>query len=294
MYEFGAGYEKPLDPYEILKSGEELLGHFGIDIDPVESPDEFLEAIKQLDPRFQGERSLSRQDLEHDATEWPPETIALINKTAQEMRMVEFDEKGSPIINETPLVGHYDLVIALGAARQANIDRARYAVGCMKGNYDLTSFKRLILAGSGRRLGAEEQKSTSNYAPGAKNEFDLCVGAARIVAMDNPDLVVSLSYTPDQKAGTPDVIENVLKAMVQTEEVIYGETPVAAITTQIYQASTQMDLERVAKKFGITNIYVAGNPSSPEIVAKRTPATYLTEIVRTLKAATQLVAAETE
>lgn len=31
--------------------------------------------------------------------------------------------------------------------------------------------------------------------------------------------------------------------------------------------------------------YTAGNPSDPNVVAKRTPATYLTEVLRTLRAA---------
>jgi hypothetical protein len=294
MYEFSGGHEKPLSPYEVLESGQELLQHFGVEVNPVENPEEFLEAIKQLDPRFQGERSLSRQDLEQDATEWPEDTIALITQAAEAMRMVALDERSRPISNETPLVGHYDLVIALGAARQANLDRTRYAVDCAKGNRESTSFKQLVVAGSSRRLGEAEQANTTNYAPGAQTEFDLCVGAAKTVAEENPGLIVSLSYEPDPKAGTPDVIDNVLDAMVKNEAVIYGETTVAAVTTQIYQVSTQMDLERVAKRFGITDVYVAGNPSHPELIAKRTPATYLTEIVRTLKAATLLVQAEGE
>ena len=294
MYEFEGGREKPLSPYEVLSSSEDLLRHFGIEIDPVEHPQEFMEAIKQLDPRFQGERSLTRQDLEQDVTEWPADTVALINKTAEAMRMVVFDAEGRPITNETPLIGHYDLVVALGAARQANLDRTRYAVDCVKGNREESSFKHLVVAGSSRRLPEAEQASTTNYAPGAKTEFDLCTGAAKTVAQENPGLIIGLSYTAEEKAGTPDVLETVLSAMTQSDVVIYGESPIAAVTTQIYQVSTQMDLERVAKKFGITDVFVAGNPSDPEMIARRSPATYLTEIVRTLKAATQLVLSETE
>ena len=66
------------------------------------------------------------------------------------------------------------------------------------------------------------------------------------------------------------------------------------MTTQIYQESTALDLARVAKAFGAEYTLAAGNPSDPELVAKRTPATYLTEIIRTLKAAMLALEAEKE
>ncbi len=67
---------------------------------------------------------------------------------------------------------------------------------------------------------------------------------------------------------------------------------VAAVTTQIYQASTERDLDRVAKQFGVTETFTAGNPSDPNVVAKRTPATYLSEVLRTLRAAVNDVEAK--
>lgn len=294
MSEFTSGKESQPSAYEVLEIGKPLLEHFGIAIDAVENPEEYLEAIQQINPRYKGERHLSRQDLEHDESEWPADTKDLIMKTAESLRMVAFDEEGKPVKIETPLLGHYDAVIVLGAARQANLDRARYAVECQKNPDYETTFSHLVVAGSGRRLNEAEQANTANYAPDAQDEFDLCAGAARVVAWENPGLIVGLSYTDKEKAGTPDVIATVLEDLQKSEVVVYGDAKVAAITTQIYQVSTQMDLERVAKKFGITDTYVAGNPSDPELVARRTPATYLSEVVRTLKAAALLAESEDE
>src|SRR5437868_1193842 len=115
MSEFSRG-NKHLSPYEVLASGNELLDHFGLSIDPVEKSTEFINAIAQLDPRFQGGRELVRWQLEQDERSWPDETRHIIMETALRMRMFE---------RETPLVGHYDIVIALGGARQSNLDRTR-------------------------------------------------------------------------------------------------------------------------------------------------------------------------
>lgn len=291
MSEFTIRHESQPDPYEVLASAKDLLGHFGVEEDPAEEPEQFVSAIKQLDPRYQGERIESRQALEKDERDWSPETVEVINRTAQALRMVVFDEEGRPGHIETPLVGHYDAVIALGGARRSNLDRTRYAVDCLKDPN--TTFNHLIVAGSGRPLRDGEQE-TETYAPGAQDQFDLCVGAAKLVARENPGLTVSVSYTAKEKAGTPDVLATVLADLQKSEIAQYGESSIAAITTQIYQVSTRMDLERVAKRFGITDVYVAGNPSDPELVAKRTPSTYLSEIIRTLKAAVMLIESENE
>ena len=86
--------------------------------------------------------------------------------------------------------------------------------------------------------------------------------------------------------GTPDIIDSVLSAMRGSGSLPSENATAAAITTQIYRASTELDIARVAKKYGIEQTFAAGTLSDPEIIAKRTPATYLSEIVRTLKAAT--------
>ncbi len=258
---------------QLLQAGSEFLQHFGVEANPVEQPEAFREALQQLDPRYQGGRDLVRWELEADQTEWDDTTKDLITRTAESMRMLEV---------ETPLQGSYDAVIVLGGARQSNLDRTRYAVDAIKEG--TATVKHLIVAGSSRELNEAEQENTANYAPGAKTEFDLCVGAAATAAKENPGLVASVMYVEDKKAGTPVVIENVLATLQASGSLPEGAS-VAAVTTQIYQTSTERDLARVAKQFGVAETFTAGNPSDPNVVAKRTPATYLSEVLRTLRAA---------
>jgi hypothetical protein len=276
----GQNKETQLTSQEILQNGSELLEHFGVEVSPTEQPEQFLEAMAQLDPRYQGGRELVRWQLEADQTEWDEDTKNIIMRAAESMRMLEA---------ETPLHGQFDAVIALGGARQANLDRTRYAVEATKDGS--AEFKQLIVAGSSRELNEAEQENAANYAPGAKTEFDLCVGAAATVAKENPGLVTSVAYIEDKRAGTPAVIEKVLSTL-QANGSLKDGARVGAITTQIYQASTELDLDRVAKQFGIAETFTAGNPSDPNLVAKRTPATYLSEVLRTLKAAANSAQAE--
>ncbi|GAC1387494.1 MAG: hypothetical protein NVS1B7_0880 [Candidatus Saccharimonadales bacterium] len=258
---------------QLLQSGGEFLQHFGVEVSPIEQPEQFIKAMAQLDPRYQGGRELVRWQLEADQTAWDEVTQGVIMRAAESMRMLK---------PETPLQGQFDVVIALGGARQANLDRTRYAVNATKeGSADIKS---LVVAGSSRELNDAEQENAANYAPGATTEFDLCVGAASTVAKENPGFVASLMYVDDKRAGTPAVIEKVLATMKANGSLKDGAR-VAAVTTQIYQASTELDLARVAKQFGVTETFTAGNPSDPNVVAKRTAATYLSEVIRTLKAA---------
>lgn len=272
--------ETQLTPEELLRTGSEFLQHFGVEVSPIEQPEQFLEAMAQLDPRYQGGRELVRFELEDDQTAWDEETKGVIMRAAEGMRMLE---------TETPLSGRFDVVIALGGARQSNLDRSRYAVEAVKGGK--AGINQLIVAGSSRELNEAEQKATENYAPGASTEFELCVGAAKTVAQENPGLVASVMYVEDKRAGTPAVIEKVL-ATLQANGSLGEGARVAAVTTQIYQASTELDLNRVAKQFGVTETFTAGNPSDPNVVANRTPATYLSEVLRTLKAAANAAKAE--
>lgn len=272
--------ETQFNPQEVLQAGSELLEHFGVEASAVEQPEQFLEAMAQLDPRYQGGRELVRWQLETDQTEWSEDTKQIILRAAEGMRMLE---------QETSLSGQFDAVIALGGARQSNLDRARYAVEAAKeGN---ANFKHLIVAGSSRELNEAEQENVANYAPGATTEFEACVGAAKTVAQENPGLITSVLYVEDERAGTPAIIEKVL-ATLQANGSIHEGSRVAAVTTQIYQSSTELDLARVAKQFGISETFTAGNPSAPKVIEARTPATYLSEVLRTLKAAT--LAAQTE
>lgn len=281
-HEYVQNKETQLSPQEILQAGADLLAHFGVEIDANENPERFLEAMGQLDPRYQGGRELVRWQLEEDQTEWSDDTKSIIMGAAERMRMLE---------QETPLAGHFDLVIALGGARQSNLDRTMYAVSAAQSG--TASFDQLIVAGSTRPLNEAEQENVANYAPGAKTEFDLCDGAVKAVHLEYPDLNISSYPVTGEKAGTPIVIEDVLDFFVSRGEMDHTAR-IAAVTTQIYQASTELDLARVAKQFGITETFTAGNPSDPKVVEARTPATYLSEVLRTLKAATLAAKEEKE
>jgi hypothetical protein len=194
--------------------------------------------------------------------------------------MVEPAEVEAPI--ETPLVGSFDAAISLGAARQANLDRLRYVAEAV--HEGRAEAKRIIIAGSARKLNEAEQENTVNYAPGATTEFDLCVGAAATVEKEFPDLSIETIFVDDEKAHTAHVVERVLAALRANGALPEGAS-IGAVTTQIYQTATSFDVARAAKEFGVAATLTAGNPSDPNIVAKRTPATYLSEILRTLKAA---------
>jgi hypothetical protein len=272
--------ERQLTPEQVFQAGAEFLQHFGVEVNPTEQPEEFKAALAQLDPRYQGGRELVRWQLEADQTEWPEDTKQTIMDAAEGMRM---------LVPETPLVGDYDVVISLGGARQSNLDRTRYAAEAA--SEGKANVGRLVVAGSRRKLNEQEQESVSNYAPGATTEADLLVGAANAVANEIPEVSPEVHVVEGERVGTPEVVESVLQDMQEKGELPEG-AKVAAITTQIYQASTELDLARVAKKFGVSETFTAGNPSDPNVVAKRTPATYLSEVLRTLKAAA--IAAQSE
>lgn len=273
-----------ISPEQAIEIGRELLEYFDIDIDgklnPVTNTEEFVEALKQLNPRYKGDRTLVRFELEDDQTEWPTDMQRKTWDAAVGLRMVEPDDAEEPI--ETELEGEFDDVAVLGAARQAPKDRALYAAKAI--HEGRASAKKVVIVGSARKLKEAEQENAANYAPGAKTEFDLCVGAARAVAEEYPDVEVETMFLDEEKAGTPQVMEHVLSEL-QSRGELSASARIAAVTTQIYQTSTSFDVARAAKKFGVHDTFVAGNPSDPNVVAKRTTSTYLSEILRTMKAA---------
>lgn len=286
--------EAPLTAEQVLSAGSELLERFGVKVDPetrlpVAGRDEFIQAMDQLNPRFQGERPLVRFELEDDQTQWSEADKALIMQAAESMRMLK---------EETPLEGRFDLVVVLGAARQAPADRARYAV---QASFEKADFNQLLGVGSERPLGDAEKENAASYAPGAEIEADLTKAAVTSVAVnENQRLAADRGAFPKivhfnhmtvegERAGTPDVIEKVMSEVRERAKKMNREIPASfrlgAVTTQIYQTATALDVARTAQKFGITETAVGGNPSDPAIVARRTPATYLSEVLRTLKAA---------
>jgi len=173
-----------------------------------------------------------------------------------------------------------------------------YALKCA---YDQADFQSLGVAGSTRKLNDAEKVNVANYAPGAETEADLIKAAVGLIEDENNRLADEnhlrevrvrdwgWEILEQERAGTPDVLRYVFEHMVRQpamkEKLESGRLRVGVVTTQIYQASTELDLARVAREFGITETFTAGNPSDSEIIAKRTPATYMSEILRTLRAA---------
>ncbi|HUA12892.1 MAG TPA: hypothetical protein VL989_00065 [Candidatus Sulfotelmatobacter sp.] len=293
-----------LSPEQVLAAGEELLQYFGVEIRPTDPlrTEEFVGIMDQLNPRFQGERSLVRFELEQDQTEWPDEAKKVIMQAAEKMRMLE---------PQTPFEGYFDAIIVLAGARQSNLDRLRYAARCLYTRASLLtpipeSTRRayrhgaLVIAGSKRKLQDAEKENVANYAKGAETEEDLVMAAVELVPSIEQKLSEEFGKHPQimawgevivdgEKVGTPQVVDAVLREAIESHEEGDREFPedfkLGAVTTQIYQTATELDLARVAKRYGIKETFTAGNPSDPNIIAKRTPATYLSEVLRTLKAA---------
>jgi hypothetical protein len=273
-------------PEQILASAKEFLDRFGVEIDPKTDRKTFLDALQQLDPRFKGNRDLVRWQLEEDHTEWADEpkkteqsdkpkkpTEEVIKDTAEAMGLLK---------PETQLVGNFYVVVSLGAARQANLDRARYATEAIRNGHAKVPL--LIITGSDRQLNEAEQDNVANYAPGAATEFDLATGAAQSIINEYPEISPMLVHVLGERANTTDVIKTVL-AELEAGGVSPNGLKLGAVTTQIYQPFTSIEVAAAAKELGVAETFVAGNPSDPNIVAKRTPATYLSEILRTLRAA---------
>jgi hypothetical protein len=191
--------ETQLTPEQLLKAGDRFLQHFGVEVSPTEQPEQFLEAMAQLDPRYQGGRELVRWQLEADQTEFDDETKQVILDTAEAMRMLEA---------ETPLIGHFDVVIVLGGARQANLDRARYTAEAIAKAE--AAVDHVVIVGSKRKLNEAEKENTANYALGAQTEFDLCVGAERTIGEEYRGFVFDVMSDDSERAGTPAVIETAL------------------------------------------------------------------------------------
>lgn len=252
-----------------LDAIRQLISSLGIDPNPILDPDGFIEALRQVGPRYKGERPLLRFQLKADKSQWSPDMIRDIMDAAMVMRMLE---------PETPLESEFDAVIALGGARQSNLDRTRYAA---KAIGDGNAKARLIMvAGSNRPLPKTEKASVANYAPEAMTEADLCLAAANLVSQEFTDVPILPFEVKEENAGTPRILEAIFS--------VRSWPRVGVVTTQIYQLATELDAARIGKQFGVQT-KVAGTPSDPKVIEARTPATYLSEVLRTLRAATLAV-----
>lgn len=269
-----------VDAERVLTVGTELMGHFGADIDPIADPENFRNALTQLNPRFSGDRDLVRFELEGDVTAW---------SSADKDEIMDAATTQGLLAEETPLKGVFDHVISLGAARQANLDRPTYAMNARLSHTAL--FAGMTIVGSARKIGEAERENVANYAPEVTafggTEFDLVVAAARTVAREYPGYSIGVNYVDNPKASTENVLRSVTLDLTNNTAkpaVLKSGDRIATVTTQIYQPATALDTMRIAEQFGLDG-FTAGNPSDPNIVAKRTPATYLSEVLRTTRAA---------
>lgn len=262
--------KKLLTGKAILEKPEVLvfMKRFGVNIDPFDDPDGFIKGLKEIDPRYKDGRELVRFQLESNQDEWPEGTKRVIMSLAGALGLLDY---------QTLLSGRYDSILVLGGARKSNHDRLEFVIDQMRWNNIRT--KKIVFACSARRLNVAEKESVSGFAPGAETEADLCYAAINTVEEKYRNKI-SIAVHSDERGGNPEVIQQALQD--------FGVRPgsrVAVVTTQIYCTSARLDLARIAKDFGITRTSGAGNPSDPAIVASRTTASYLSEVLRTLRAA---------
>ena len=274
-HEFEGGQE--LGPDQILQAGTPVIEFFGIEADPVADSENFVAAINQLDPRFQGERPLVRYELEQDTRTWPEGAETAIMQAAEGMGMLR---------EETPLVGEFDVIAALGGARMAPYDRVWFMTdaiysGQVSGRVEGQRPK-LVAIGSTREVKPDEAKAAEQYAEEPKIEYHLMRSAVDKIESIT-DAKIEPMLTAKAKANTEDSVRQIIGKFKKDSP----DFRLGLVTTQIYQAFTQCDAERVARDYEGVTVQVGGNPSDPEIVAKRTPSTYLSEVIRTLRAASQ-------
>lgn len=253
---------------QVLDATEAFREHFGLTVDPRTNPDEFEQAIREVNPRFAGDRKyidVVRFQLEDDVTDYTAHDKKVIMRAAGALDM---------LAPETPLVGEFDVIVGLGAARMANYDRLQYAAEALKSGH---ADGLLIAAGGLRLLANGELEAAASYAPeNATTEADLLRGAAEKIG-EEYGLEVAVVVVEDERAHNAMIVDAVKQAFPEVRRL-------AGVTTQIYQVRTALDFNRQGNMLGIETA-VAGNPSDPGIVVKRTPATYQSEIAGAQQAA---------
>ena len=268
---------------ELLEFGlvQIFLKALGVTADPFGDVGTFLQDLWKADPR-----SRSTQDIPRHMLEQSTATVAATVESAT-MALAEFFRMTDE--SETPLVGDYDLLIApTGSARQAPRQRARHAVDAILRG-DATAGI-IVGVGSSRRLNEKEQLDVENYAPGALIELDLVAAASREIATALPKTVVATCFVDNERAGNDDILSAVIEGVRRFSQPPYPIS-IAAVTTQIYRWSLDLDLRRIAARYGIGRTFVAGNASNREVIAKRSLETYITENLRNIRAARLAAAA---
>ena len=253
---------------QVLDATQAFRNHFGLLVDPRLNPVEFDTAIDEINPRFRGERKhidVVRFQLEGDITDYTTEDQRVIMRAAGALDM---------LAPETPLIGEFDIIAGLGAARMANYDRLQYAANALLTD---KASGLLIAAGGQRLLAPGELEAASHYARGDETtEGGLLKAAAQKIG-EEYDLEVPVIIIDDERAHNAMILDGIVRAFPNVRRV-------AGVTTQIYQVRTSLDFGRQAK-LHVVETAIAGNPSDPMVAVKRTPATYQSEIAGAQKAA---------
>lgn len=257
-----------------------FLREVGITADPFTELEEFKLACEMANPRYSsmaGEKQdLVRFQLNEDPTKWSEqETDAILNLAGT---------LGMTGGKETPLRGSFDLICATAGARRSTLQRSMYAVQAIldgKAEADM-----IVIAGSTRPLIPAEIPFVENYASGgedARDEFDCCTGARDKILERNPDLTVTTVCHHDSKAGTEDIIDEVMS--VAQFALKRKRLDTAWVTTQIYVSGTEQKAAAARINYPGSTFFVAGHASDPEAVYNRSLSVYLSECLTTLRSA---------
>jgi hypothetical protein len=273
--------EQLTDPTYAFETGSVFVHSLGIEFDPVDQPDAYAEALRKDDPRTA--ENLIRYQLEKSTQKLSPEAQAVLDDTVLALGMLE------PVY-PLPPEGRYGTMVVIGGARDALLDRSMFAANSIVQG---VATNNLLLAGDpGRRLNDEEKDVTRQWAPIAQTEYDLARAATQRIRDEYPKVFggmhgVSLAafklhtIKPDQR----DVInEVILRAEALAAATISDVGKLAVVTTAIYVPFKTHDTLSATKRHGIA-VDIAGVASRPEVIARRTPATYVTDTLRTLVAA---------
>ena len=146
-----------------------FLDAMGIDQDPIHDLEQFKLACEQNNPRYTGGKDLVRYELEKDDQKWKPQIRRATMNLANFLNMCR---------GETPLVGNFDLILALGGARRSPLHRACYAAQAIVDNRADAQF--IAIACSTRPLRDDEKGQDYALRP-----FKIECGISRIMLSCN-------------------------------------------------------------------------------------------------------------
>ncbi len=154
------------------------------------------------------------------------------------------------------------------------MNRTAYAVEALDGG---NATGKLIVSGCTRDLNPGEAEAAG--VPDAKLEADLAEAAAQEFELES-------CIVEDPHADTGTVVEAIIRRYA-----LGRGAQLALTTTQMYRLFYSLDAQRIGSIYGVETT-VAGCPSDPDLISRRTPATYIAEVIRTLQAAHNLLLAE--